>query len=164
MHPSKRILTLTEAVHRCVDERLLHRRIVLTSGCFDLVHSGHVEYVSRAAGFGFLILGINSDAFVRRLKGEGRPIRGQADRALVMASMYPVGAVVIFDDDYELIEAIRPDVYVASPTSHVRVYEDWRRLNLLRAIGAEVVELGSVQPEMSTSKIIEQVSSTEQAA
>ena len=90
-------------------------KIVFTNGCFDLLHRGHVEYLSKAADMGdVLVVGLNTDASVKRLKGEGRPVNNEEARALVLSSLSFVDAVVLFDEDtpYELIKAIRPDVLV----------------------------------------------------
>jgi len=91
------------------------RRIVLTNGCFDLLHPGHVQLLERAKAEGDrLVVALNSDASVRRLKGPARPIQMQEARAFVMASMTPVDLVLLFDEDTPLavVEAIRPDVLV----------------------------------------------------
>lgn len=90
-------------------------RIVFTNGCFDLLHRGHVEYLSKASDMGdVLVVGLNTDASVRRLKGESRPVNDEAARAMVLASLACVDAVVLFGEDtpYELIKAVRPDVLV----------------------------------------------------
>lgn len=90
-------------------------RIVFTNGCFDILHRGHVEYLSKASDMGdVLVVGLNTDASVKRLKGEGRPVNDQEARALILASLGCVDAVVLFDEDtpYELIKAVRPDVLV----------------------------------------------------
>ena len=90
-------------------------KIVFTNGCFDLLHRGHVEYLAKASDKGdVLVVGLNTNASVRRLKGEGRPINDEMARATVLASLSCVDAVVLFDDDtpYELIKAVRPDVLV----------------------------------------------------
>ncbi len=89
--------------------------VVFTNGVFDLVHPGHVDVLCAARAEGeSLIVGVNSDASVRRLKGEGRPVRREAERALVLAAMEAVDAVVIFDEDtpLESIRALHPDVIV----------------------------------------------------
>lgn len=89
--------------------------IVFTNGCFDLVHRGHVDYLSKARDLGdILIVGLNSDASVRRLKGEKRPISNQQSRATVLAAFAFVNYVVLFDDDtpINLIKHIRPDILV----------------------------------------------------
>ena len=90
-------------------------RVVFTNGCFDILHRGHVEYLSKAADMGdVLVVGLNTDASVQRLKGEGRPVNNEEARAMVLASLSFVDAVVLFDEDtpYELIKAVRPDVLV----------------------------------------------------
>ncbi len=92
-----------------------HSSIVFTNGCFDILHRGHVTYLERAKALGdTLILGLNSDSSVRRLKGEDRPINDELSRATVMAALSSVDYVVIFDEDtpLELLKAIRPDTLV----------------------------------------------------
>ena len=89
--------------------------VVFTNGCFDILHRGHVSYLTRARALGDrLIVGVNTDASVRRLKGEGRPVVGQDDRAYVLAALACVDAVTLFDEDTpaQLIEALVPDVLV----------------------------------------------------
>lgn len=91
------------------------RKIVFTNGCFDLVHQGHIDYLSKARDLGdMLVVGLNTDASVRRLKGPRRPINDEYSRALLLASMVFVDYVVLFDEDtpYELIKAVQPDVLV----------------------------------------------------
>lgn len=159
MHPSEKVVSSLEDLKiRCAQIRDSGKIIVLTSGCFDLLHGGHLEYIWDAGERGFLVVGINSDIFVKKLKGESRPIRDEKDRALLMAGFYPVGLVIIFDCDYLLIDAVRPDIYIASSTSHVRVWEDEHRLSLLRKIGAQIVELGGKKVD-STTSIIERMKS-----
>lgn len=90
-------------------------KIVFTNGCFDVLHSGHVTLIERAAALGdFLVVAINDDASVRRLKGPSRPVNSQDDRARVLAALGCVGAVAVFSEDtpMRLIEAVRPDVLV----------------------------------------------------
>lgn len=106
--------------------------IVFTNGCFDVLHAGHVTLLDRAAEMGdFLIVGLNDDESVRRLKGEGRPVNGQDDRARVLGALAAVGAVVLFGEDtpMRLIETIRPDVLVKGA--------DWGRDGV---VGREFVE------------------------
>jgi len=91
------------------------QRIVFTNGCFDLLHAGHVDLLDKAASNGdFLLVGLNSDASVKRLKGPSRPVNGEEDRARVLGGLGCVGAVVIFDQDtpLELIRRLKPDVLV----------------------------------------------------
>ncbi|MEE8149161.1 MAG: D-glycero-beta-D-manno-heptose 1-phosphate adenylyltransferase [candidate division Zixibacteria bacterium] len=91
------------------------QRVVFTNGVFDLIHRGHIDYLHKARTFGdILIVGLNSDASVRRLKGNKRPFQKQADRAAIVVSLKPVDYVVFFGEDtpLRLIEAIRPDILV----------------------------------------------------
>lgn len=90
-------------------------RVVFTNGCFDILHRGHVTYLEQARLLGdALVVGVNTDASVARLKGSGRPFMPAADRALVLAALSSVTAVTLFDEDTpaELIAALRPDVLV----------------------------------------------------
>lgn len=137
----------------CKEIRSRQEKIVLTSGCFDILHGGHLEYLCAAGNLGYLIVGINSDAFVKRLKGEKRPIRNEDDRAFVLAGFDVVNRVVVFDSDYDLIEAVSPDIYIASKTSHVTIWNDAKRVKILTSIGAEIVELGSGKKDSTTSII-----------
>ncbi|RNC65823.1 MAG: D-glycero-beta-D-manno-heptose-7-phosphate kinase [Desulfuromonadales bacterium] len=96
-------------------ERARGRRVVFTNGCFDLIHVGHVKYLQKARAFGdLLVLGLNSDASVRRLKGERRPLIGEAERAHILAALDCIDYVVIFDEDtpLRLIETLRPSILV----------------------------------------------------
>ena len=95
--------------------RLLEKKIVFTNGCFDLLHLGHVDYLSKAADLGDkLVIGLNSDASTSALKGPGRPIIDQYSRSIMLASLSFVDAVILFDDPtpLELIAQVRPDVLV----------------------------------------------------
>lgn len=91
------------------------RKVVFTNGCFDILHLGHIDYLAKAAEMGDkLVIGLNTDASVSRIKGPHRPITDQNSRAMLLASLSFVSAVVLFDEDtpYELISAIKPDVLV----------------------------------------------------
>ncbi len=95
--------------------RFKNLKIVFTNGCFDLVHLGHIDYLTRAAELGdVLAVGLNSDYSARRIKGEGRPIMDQNSRSLLLASFLFVDAVIIFDQEtpLELIRLIQPDILV----------------------------------------------------
>lgn len=90
-------------------------KIIFTNGCFDILHRGHVEYLSKAASLGNkLIVGLNSDLSVKKLKGESRPIQDQESRALILAALQCVDFVVLFEEEtpYKLIETIRPSILV----------------------------------------------------
>jgi rfaE bifunctional protein nucleotidyltransferase chain/domain len=88
--------------------------IVFTNGCFDILHRGHIEYLKEAAKIGSLVVGLNSDASIKRLKGETRPINNQDDRKAMLLALRYVDEVIIFDEDtpLELIKRIDPDVVV----------------------------------------------------
>ena len=112
--PSK-IFTLNELLQQLKRWRLLNKKIVFTNGVFDILHEGHIASLSDAASNGnVLIVGVNADASVKRLKGESRPVNNQNSRALVLASLIMTDAVIIFEEDtpYNLITAIMPDVLV----------------------------------------------------
>jgi rfaE bifunctional protein nucleotidyltransferase chain/domain len=108
------------------------RKVVFTNGCFDILHRGHIEYLSKARDCGdVLIIGLNTDASVRRLKGEKRPVQDEQTRALILASLRFVEGVVLFDEDtpYDLISFLKPDVLVKGG--------DYSRETI---VGADVVE------------------------
>ena len=99
----------------CNELRSRNKRIVFTNGCFDILHRGHVTYLAAARALGdVLVLGLNSDASVRRLKGPSRPINSTEDRAAVMDALRAIDYVTVFDEDtpLELIRLVRPDVLV----------------------------------------------------
>lgn len=112
----KKIYTSDQLRHAIATWRFLGKTIVFTNGVFDILHQGHIYSLSQAAQEGdILIVGVNSDASVKRLnKGPERPINDQQSRALLLASLIMVDAVIIFEEDtpYELINAILPDVLV----------------------------------------------------
>ncbi len=95
--------------------RFKNLKIVFSNGCFDILHAGHIDYLAKAKDEGdILIIGLNTDASVSRLKGPTRPINDQNARAMIMASLSFVSAVVLFDEDtpYNLIKQIQPDVLI----------------------------------------------------
>lgn len=103
---------LAEWVAEC---RAKGSKIVFSNGCFDILHRGHVEYLAKAADFGDeMLIGLNTDASVKRLKGPSRPINDEYARAIVLAGLEFISAVVLFDEDtpYNLIKAVQPDVLV----------------------------------------------------
>jgi rfaE bifunctional protein nucleotidyltransferase chain/domain len=136
--------------------RLLSQKIVFTNGCFDILHRGHIEYLSQANEKGnILVIGLNSDASVKRIKGEGRPVQDEQSRALILASLRFVDAVVLFDEDtpLELIKIVNPDVLVKGGdyTEETIVGADFVKAN-----GGEVVVIPLVEG-YSTSGILNQV-------
>lgn len=111
-----KILDQTEMKRRISSWKLKNDKVVFTNGCFDILHRGHVTYLAAAAEQGSkLVIGLNSDASVRRQgKGNDRPVNDEASRAIVLASLLLVDAVVIFDEDtpLEIIRLLQPDVLV----------------------------------------------------
>ena len=111
----QKIFTREAIIFKLAQLRMLDRSVSFTNGCFDILHRGHIFSLSQAAKEAdFFIVGINSDASAKKLKGEGRPVNDEQSRALIMASLLIVDAVVIFEEDtpLELIMAIQPDVLV----------------------------------------------------
>ena len=108
------LVGIEEAACQAAEWRRHGRRVVLANGCFDLLHVGHVRYLSAARGLGdALVVGLNSDASVRRLKGPGRPVLPADERAELIGALAAVDLVVVFDDDSAdaLIARLRPDVH-----------------------------------------------------
>lgn len=135
------------------------KRVVFTNGCFDILHRGHIDYLTKAKSLGdVLVVGLNTDSSVKRLKGPSRPIVEEEDRAAVLAALAAVDYVSLFDEDtpLELIQALIPDVLVKGG--------DW---SLDTIVGKEVVESagGNVQaieflPNRSTTNIIQKIAET----
>jgi rfaE bifunctional protein nucleotidyltransferase chain/domain len=138
------------------DARILGRRIVFTNGVFDILHPGHVRYLQAARSHGdLLVIGLNSDASVRRNKGPERPINPEAERAEVLAALACVDAVSIFDNETpaDIIRRVQPDVLVKG--------SDWPADQIVgrdtvEASGGEVI-LAPVEQGYSTSSIVEKV-------
>ena len=153
----KRIVDRTSAARLCNIWRMKGDRIVFTNGCFDILHRGHVEYLQEAAALGDrLIIGVNSDASVRRQgKGPDRPLNDQESRAKVLAALRLVDAVVIFEEDtpLDLITALTPDVLVKGG--------DWTEdrivgADVVRARGGDVRSLKLVDG-FSTTALVEKI-------
>jgi len=111
---ASKLATLEDTRAWAAGERAAGHTIALANGCFDLLHVGHVRYLTAArAEAGALVVGVNGDESVRRLKGAGRPLMPEQDRALLVAALRPVDRVVVFheDDVARLLLALRPDVH-----------------------------------------------------
>ena len=113
--------------------RMKDYKVVFTNGCFDILHPGHIDYLSKAADLGdILIIGLNSDTSVKQLnKGNARPIQTENDRALILSSIQFIEAIIIFNEatPYELIKALQPDVLVKGG--------DWKEADI---VGADIVK------------------------
>lgn len=111
----QKIFSKEHILQRVANWQLMDKKIVFTNGVFDILHQGHIYSLSQAAKEGdYLIVGLNADASVKRLKGESRPVNNEQSRALVLASLVMVDAVALFEEDtpLELIKSIMPDVLV----------------------------------------------------
>ncbi len=155
-----RLYSLSSLREKVEDWRRKGERIVFTNGCFDLIHPGHISLIQQCADLGNrLVVALNSDASVRRLKGPSRPVQDEQSRALVMAQLKGVDAVILFDEDtpLELIRALRPDVLVKG--------SDY---NLQTVVGADevlayggTVHLASLVDGCSTSGLVRRMGGPE---
>ncbi len=147
---------------RLVDARKqLGQRVVFTNGCFDLLHAGHVQYLQEAASLGdCLIVAINSDDSVRRLKGLSRPVISQQQRAMMLAALECVDHAIVFHEDtpLKLLERLQPNVLVKGGTTPIVVGRE-----LVESYGGEVHILSEV-PEVSTTRIVSQIQTLRDAA
>jgi rfaE bifunctional protein nucleotidyltransferase chain/domain len=110
-----KIVSVTEAKERISNWQRLGQTIVFTNGCFDILHPGHIDYLFRAATLGnYLVIGLNADASVQRLKGAHRPIQDEKSRAIILAALTCTDLIVLFAEDtpYNLIKALQPDILV----------------------------------------------------
>jgi rfaE bifunctional protein nucleotidyltransferase chain/domain len=151
------ILDREGLVDRITAERANGARIVLANGCFDVLHAGHVRYLKGARSLGdLLVVGINSDAQVARLKGAGRPILPERDRAELVASLEAVDLVTIFDEPTvtELLLALKPDVH-AKGTDYTE--ETVPERDVVRSYGGNVRIVGDPK-DHSTSEMLRKVS------
>lgn len=151
--PASKVMTLSDAV---MWRRGQTGRVVFTNGVFDLLHPGHIDVLLGARRRGdSLIVGLNSDASVRRLKGPERPVRAEAERAYVVAGLSMVDAVVLFGEDtpLELILALRPDVLVKGGDYTEKTVVGAAEV---RAWGGEVAII-PLTPGQSTSAIIKKL-------
>ena len=153
MDVSSKIVSVENLVPRLDNARKIGKKIVFTNGCFDILHVGHVRYMAAARSEGdLLVVGLNSDASVRLIKGAKRPITPQHYRAEVLASLMFLDYVVLFDtpDPMKLIQELKPDILVKG--------EDWTEENIVgaefvKSYGGRVARIPLV-PDVSTSELI----------
>jgi D-glycero-beta-D-manno-heptose 1-phosphate adenylyltransferase len=141
---------------QCAVWRFKEKKIVFTNGCFDLLHLGHIEYLAAASDLGgALVVGLNSDLSVRSIKGAHRPITDEHSRAMVLASLYFVNAVVLFDEEtpYELIKIVLPDILVKGNDYKVKEIVGH---DIVEANGGEIITI-ELTKGYSTSKIEERI-------
>lgn len=153
---TSRIVDRPTLIHRVNAAREDGLTIVLANGCFDVLHAGHVRYLEAAAAIGdFLVVGVNSDAQVATLKGEGRPLLPEDERAEIVASLAAVDLVTVFDEQTveELLLAIKPDVH-AKGTDYTE--ETVPERDVVRSFGGRVAIVGDPK-DHSTSEMIRRV-------
>lgn len=156
MDVSAKIVTAGKLISALDKTRQAGKKIVFTNGCFDILHVGHVRYLAAARSEGdLLVVGLNSDASVRSIKGDRRPVVDQDQRAEVLASLVCVDYVVVFDetDPLRLIQALKPDVLVKGA--------DWGEEDIIgaefvKSMGGKIIRANLV-PEASTSRIIDRI-------
>jgi rfaE bifunctional protein nucleotidyltransferase chain/domain len=158
---SAKVVDLEQLSDRCDKLRAAGKKLVATNGCFDLLHVGHVRYLQAARALGdFLAVGLNGDRSVRELKGIGRPVTTESDRAEVLAALQCVDLVTIFPQirATQFIAAIRPAIYVKGGDYSSETLNEEERV-MLNEIGAEV-RLIPFEAGYSTSRLIEQICRT----
>lgn len=136
--------------------RFQQKKIVFTNGCFDILHRGHVEYLAKAAELGDkLIIGLNTDASVRRLKGESRPVNDQEARAILLSSLIFTDRIVFFEDDtpLELIRYIQPDILVKGKDYKP---EEIVGYDIVKSKGGEIVTI-ELTVGFSTTSILKRI-------
>ena len=138
---ASKIFTWESISRQCAIWRFKDQKIVFTNGCFDLLHLGHIEYLAKASELGgVLIIGLNSDTSVRKLKGDHRPINDEHARAMVLSSLSFVNAVVLFNEEtpYELIKTIQPDILVKGKDYKI---EDIAGHDIVLANGGQIITI-----------------------
>ncbi|GAB1370654.1 D-glycero-beta-D-manno-heptose 1-phosphate adenylyltransferase [Candidatus Kapaibacterium sp.] len=137
----------------CDELRRSGKKIIFTNGCFDILHVGHTRYLAESKRLGdILIVGLNSDSSVKRLKGDSRPVNSEPDRAEVLSALESVDFVSIFDEDtpYELIKCLIPDVITKGGDYNP---DDVVGADIVRANGGEVIIINFVEGKSTTSVI-----------
>jgi len=135
------------------------RRLVVTNGCFDILHLGHVTYLEIARNLGdALLVGLNSDAAVRQLKGEGRPVNHEQDRAGVLAALESVDAICLFGDKSaaRFLSVAKPDIYVKGGDYTLETLNQEER-RIVETAGGRIVII-PVVPGRSTTSLLEKIS------
>lgn len=148
---NKKITNIKE-LKEILNKKHNDKKIVFTNGCFDILHRGHVEYLQKAKELGdLLVIGLNGDSSVKRLKGENRPINNEKDRAIILSALECVDYIIIFYEDtpFELIKKLRPDILVKGG--------DYKIENVIgREYAKETILIDFVEG-YSTTKIIKNI-------
>ena len=162
----EKVKTLDEISGRVGDYGSRRLRVVLTNGCFDVLHVGHVRYLEAARGLGdSLVIGLNTDASVRLLKGPQRPIFSQDERAEMLAALGCVNFVVLFDENTaeRLVSLLQPDIYVKGADYAPESGKELSEAEIVRAYGGRV-ELIPLVENRSTTAIVERILSEKEVA
>jgi rfaE bifunctional protein nucleotidyltransferase chain/domain len=152
-HSAAPVLSRTDLISLVEAQRAAGSKIILANGCFDLIHAGHVRYLSGAKELGgLLVVGINSDRQVRDLKGNGRPYISESERAEIISSVRCVDAVTIFDEPTvdELINAIRPDIHAKGTDYTTETVPERERV---LSYGGRIAIVGDPKDHSSTDLI-----------
>ena len=150
-----------EADAAVIRKSYVEQRVVFTNGCFDILHVGHIRYLTAAKQLGdILVVGLNSDDSVRQLKGPDRPINSEADRAEILAALAAVDHVVIFQElrVNRLVTHLKPDLYVKGGDYSIDSL-DRGEVDALRSVGAEI-KIVPLVPGRSTTRLINAIQNT----
>ena len=153
------LIDRNDAANFCDDLRRQNKKIVFTNGCFDIIHAGHVRYLTTAKNFGdVLIVGLNTDESVKRLKGDSRPINNQFDRAEVLLGLKAVDHVIFFGEQTaeNLIAEVKPNVYVKGGDYTLETLPEAK---IVQRFGGRV-ELVNLVAGHSTTNIVEKILAT----
>ena len=153
---ASKIASLAELEARVAEARRTGKTVALANGCFDMLHVGHVRYLEGArAEADLLVVGVNGDASVRRLKGEGRPVLPAADRALLVAALRAVDEVVVFEEDDvgNLLRTLRPDVHCKGTDYTV---DSVPERDVVRSYGGRVAIVGDPK-DHDTSRLLARI-------
>ncbi len=156
--PEGKIFSLDEALSWRRQQKEVGNSVVVTNGCFDLIHRGHMEYLARARQYGdALLVAVNSDSSIRGIKGPSRPILPEEDRAYMLASLEAVDAVLLFSTPKatDLLRRLQPDVYVKGGDykTETLVQEEYQ---LLKEMGCEI-RLAPLVKGLSTTELIKRI-------
>ena len=158
-HNLSKLVTLKKAFLQVQIWREQQKTVVFTNGCFDILHAGHVEYLDQAKSLGdYLIVGINSDSSIQKIKGPNRPIVAQQDRIITMSGLSAVDLVVVFDEETPLriISLLKPDIHTKGGDYQAKKLPEY---TVVKSYGGEVKIL-PLRPGISTSTIIEKILKT----
>ncbi|MCD4665465.1 MAG: D-glycero-beta-D-manno-heptose 1-phosphate adenylyltransferase [Bacteroidales bacterium] len=155
---NSRIYNIEMLEHQLAIWRFKSKKIVFTNGCFDIIHLGHIDYLSKAKDFGdILIIGLNTDSSVRRIKEKGRPVTNEKSRSMILSSLRFIDAVILFDEDtpYNLIKQVQPDILIKGSDYKT---EDIVGFDIVKAKGGEVKTIDFLEG-YSTSLILDKMKS-----